>query len=216
MKNFLFLIAIAYSMIFMPSALSAEDKDIILPKHPASVKVDLVTALEQRKTVREYTSKKISLEDLSSILWAANGINRPDGKRTAPSAHGKQYIDIYVVTDTGSYLYDAPGNQLKLILNANVKSKMSGQGHVTKASHILVLVTDMEKIPGLYAGKESKLNWAHSTAGSIAQNVYLMSAVKGIGTCLVAGIKDEDIKKALGLSKNMIPLYVMPLGYEKK
>ena len=93
---------------------------------------------------------------------------------------------------------------------------MSGQGHVTKASHILVLVTDMEKIPGLYVGKESKLNWAHSTAGSIAQNVYLMSAARGIGTCLVAGIKDEDIKKALGLSKNMIPLYVMPLGYEKK
>ena len=163
MKNFLFMIAIAYAMTFIPSALSAENKDIILPKHPANVKVDLVTALEQRKTVREYTSQKISPEDLSTILWAANGINRPDGKRTAPSAHGKQYIDIYVVTDTGGYLYDAPGHQLKLILNANVKSKMSGQGHVTKASHILVLVTDMEKIPTISGeGKQAQLGSLHS------------------------------------------------------
>lgn len=216
MRIIIFLIAIAYAIISIPSAYSAESKDIALPKRPAVVKVDLVAALEQRKTVREYTSKKISLEDLSSILWAANGINRPDGKRTAPSAYGKQYIDIYVVTDTGSYLYDATGHQLKLILNANVKSKMSGQGHVASASHILVLVADTENIPGLYSGKECKLNWAHSTAGGIAQNVHLMSAAKGIGTCIVAGIKDDDIKKSLGLSKSKVPLYVMPLGYEKK
>jgi len=69
MKNFLFLIAMAYAMTFIPSALSADNKDIILPKHPANVKVDLVTALEQRKTVREYSSQKISPEDLSAMLW---------------------------------------------------------------------------------------------------------------------------------------------------
>jgi nitroreductase len=216
MKKGFFLIALFSIMMFAPAVFSAENQDITLAKHPASVKVDLVAALEHRKSIREYSAKKLSPEDLSAILWAANGVNRPDGKRTAPSAYGKEYIDIYVVTDTGSYLYDAPKHELKFILGANVKNKMSGQGFVAKASHILVLVSDTGKIPGLFLGKEGKLTWANATAGAIAQNVYLMSAAKGIGTCFVAGIQADDIKKALGLSKDMVPIYVMPLGYEKK
>ncbi|HVO84748.1 MAG TPA: nitroreductase family protein, partial [Syntrophobacteria bacterium] len=145
--------------------------------------------------------------------WAANGVNRPDGKRTAPSAYGKQYIDIYVVTDTGGYLYDAPNQKLKPVTALNVKDRLAGQAHVAKASHILVLVADMGKVPGSAA--ETKLNWAHSTAGTIAENVHLMGAAKGVGTGIVAGIRPEEIRQALNLSKDSVPLYVMPLGYEK-
>lgn len=192
---------------------AGEASEISLPARPAAVNVDLVIALEQRRTTREYATAKLSPEDLSAILWAANGVNRPDGKRTAPSAYGRQYVDIYVVTDTGGYLYDAPNQKLVLVTSLNVKERLAGQGHVAKASHILVLVADMSKVPG--SAPETKLNWAHSTAGTIAENVHLMGAAKGVGTGIVAGIRPDEIRQALSLSKDSLPLYVMPLGYQK-
>ena len=195
--------------------IAGENKDIILPNRPSIANVDLVTALEKRKTTREYAARKLSVEDLSAILWAANGVNRPDGKRTSPSAHGKQYIDIYVVTDTGTYLYDPPDYKLKFISDFNSKEKLSAQGHVAKASHVFILVCNVDKLPGGSSGKETR-SWAHATAGHIAQNVYLMSAAKGIGTCMVAGIKEQNIREALGGSENLVPLYIMPLGYLKE
>ena len=197
---------------FSASVFAGEVKEISLPARPTRVNVDIVNALEQRRTTRDYATTQLSLEDLSAVLWAANGVNRPDGKRTAPSAYGKQYIDIYVVTDTGGYLYDAPNQKLLLVTSLNVKDRMAGQGHVGKASHILVLAADMSKVPG---SSETKLNWAHSTAGAIAENVHLMCAARAIGTGIVASIKTDEIRQALNLAKDSVPLYVMPLGYQK-
>jgi nitroreductase len=198
---------------FSASVFAGEVKEISLPARPTRVNVDIVNALEQRRTTRDYATTKLSLEDLSAVLWAANGVNRPDGKRTAPSAYGKQYIDIYVVTETGGYLYDAPNQKLVLVTSLNVKDSLAGQGHVAKASYILVLAADMSKVPGSLT--ETKLNWAHSTAGTIAENVHLMCAARAIGTGIVAGIKTEEIRQALNLAKDSVPLYVMPLGYQK-
>lgn len=73
-------------------------------------------ALSDRHSDREYAAKELSLQDLSDLLWAANGINRPDGKRTAPSALNKQDIDIYVIMKEGAYLYDAKANSLQPML----------------------------------------------------------------------------------------------------
>jgi SagB-type dehydrogenase family enzyme len=191
-------------------AYSGSANEINLPTRPSKSNIDMVTALEQRRTTREYSTSKLSLEDLSAILWAANGVNRPDGKRTAPSAHGRQYIDIYVAADTGVYLYDAPHHKLIEVTNQNVKDKLARQGHVATSSHVLVLVADLNKVPG--SAGDTKLYWAHSTAGTIAENVHLMAAARGVGTGMVAGIKADDIRAALNLAKEAVPLYVMPLG----
>ena len=192
-----------------------EEKNITLPPHPESTGVDLVTALEKRQTTRTYSSQPVTMGDLSALLWAANGVNRKDGKRTAPSAYGNQYIEIYVVTDSGSYYYDALKHTLKYRMSFNTKSTLSGQKHVLIASHVLVIVVDQDKIPGYFIDKDIKMRWAHATAGAIAQNVYLMAAAREIGTCIVGGINEKDIQKSLKLPKNQIPLYIMPLGYQR-
>ena len=106
---------------------SGSSNVINLPARPAKSNVDIVAALEQRRTTREYAPATLSLEDLSAILWAANGVNRPDGKRTAPSAHGRQYIDIYVVADNGGYLYDANGHKLVEVTDRKVKDRVARQ-----------------------------------------------------------------------------------------
>ena len=178
---------------------SGNAKEINLPARPSKSNIDIVTALEQRRTTREYSPAKLSLEDLSAILWAANGVNRPDGKRTAPSAHGRQYIYIYVAGDNGVYLYDAPGHKLIEVTGQNVKDRLARQGHVAASSHVLVLVADLSKVPG--SAGDTQLYWAHSTAGTIAENVHLMAAARGVGTGIVAGIKADDIRAALNLEK---------------
>ena len=197
-------------------ALGAELKDIPLPKRPQSVQSDLVSALEKRKSVREYRPEKLSTADLSAILWAANGVNRDYGRRTAPSAFGNEYIEIYVVSDEGAWSYDATAHRLKAVAPAGLKSRLTGQRFVGRASHVLVLVADPGKFPGFFTSSEERLRWAHATTGAIAQNVYLMSAARGVGTCLVAGVEVETIRQGLGLPAGALPLYVMPLGYEDR
>lgn len=192
---------------------SGSSNVINLPARPAKSNVDIVAALEQRRTTREYAPATLSLEDLSAILWAANGVNRPDGKRTAPSAHGRQYIDIYVVADNGGYLYDANGHKLIEVTDRKVKDRVARQGHIAKSSHVLVLMADLSRVPG--STEDTKLWWAHSTAGTIAENVHLMAAARGIGTGIVAGIQVDEIRRALSLPMEAVPLYVMPLGYLK-
>jgi SagB-type dehydrogenase family enzyme len=198
------------------SICGAGPQDIILPKRPSAVPADMVKALENRKSVRDYTAARLTLQDLSAILWAANGVNRDYGRRTAPSAFGNEYIDIYVVSDEGAWRYDASAHRLKAAAPAGLKARIASQRFVGRASHVLVLVADPGKFPGFFASGEERLRWAHATAGAIAQNVYLMSAACGVGTCLVAGIDGEAIRKGLGLSAEAMPLYVMPLGYEEK
>ena len=207
-----FLLSLALSL---PLA-AAAPKDIVLPKRPSSAGQDLVTALEKRKTTREYAAGRLSEQDLSALLWAANGVNRPYEFRTAPSAFGNSYIDVYVVADGGTYLYDAPGHRLMFLSAMNDRARLSGQRHVGGASHVLVLVADRDRLPTVAADGETLMRWAHVTAGAVAQNVYLMAAARGIGTCLVGGIKEPEVRSALGLPQSRVPLYVMPLGNLKK
>lgn len=216
MKRLLFAIIMIFMVSFIAGAYAEETVDtgdLSLAERPKSVNVDLITALEERKSSRQYALHTISTEALSVILWAANGVNRPDGKRTAPSAYGKQYIDIYVATPQGFYLYDAQAHGLKYKGKADIRKKLSKQQHVMKASHVLILVANMEEVPGYFIDQDIKKNWAHATAGAIAENVYLMASAKDVGTCLVAGLEEQDVRRELKLSSEQIPLYLMPLGY---
>ncbi|HRZ20791.1 MAG TPA: nitroreductase family protein, partial [Bacteroidales bacterium] len=100
---------ITFTLILLSSCLFAQDLDTIrlYPPDLQSGKL-LMQALQERKSSRAYADKDLSLKDLSNLLWAANGINRPEeGKRTAPTSRNKQELDVYVVLRSGIYLYDA-------------------------------------------------------------------------------------------------------------
>ena len=207
--------ALAAALLASPASGSGS-KDIALPKRPASAQADLVQVLENRKSVRDYRQERLAVQDLSAVLWAANGVNRDYGRRTAPSAFGNEYIELYVVGDDGAWRYDAPAHRLRAAGPAGLKGRLTSQRFVGRASHVLVFVADPGKFPGFFTSGEERLRWAHATAGAIAQNVYLMAAARGIGTCLVAGVDGDAIRKGLGLPSDAIPLYVMPLGYEER
>jgi nitroreductase len=86
----------------------------------------VMEALSVRASVREWSDKDLSLQDLSDLLWAANGINRPDsGKRTASSAMNAQDVDIYIFMKDGAYLYDAAQHALNPVAGGDHRTEIT-------------------------------------------------------------------------------------------
>ncbi|UCH00859.1 MAG: nitroreductase family protein, partial [Deltaproteobacteria bacterium] len=151
----------------------------------------------------------------STILWAANGINRPDGKRTAPSSYGKYYINLYVVSNKGIYIYDVPKHELRSISDEDVRRQIARQKYVGEASHTIVFTADRSKFHPLVK-EEAKIPVAYATAGCIGQNIYLITNALNLGTSFVLGIKGDVIREKLKLKEDEIPLCAMPIGYPKR
>jgi len=200
-------------LIILSGTIAFADNSIVLDKPFETVALDIVKAIKNRKTERNYTNQIISQQHLSTLLWAAYGINRQDGKHTVPTAYGKDYMRIYVIYNEKSYKYIPEKNILQFI-QSNVSTSMaSTQGWVGKSRCVVVIVADLNAFPFYVSSKEEKIRLANLTAGCIAQNVYLISAAMYIGTCLVAGVNETGCRKALKLNDTDIPLIVMPLGY---
>jgi nitroreductase len=155
----------------------------------------LSKALENRKTIREVSDKKLSLQVLSNLLWAACGVNRKKGpfglpSRTAASASNSQEIDVYVAMKEGAYLYDAFQHKLLPIAAEDLRPLAIGQGQVSlgdKAPVRLIYVADINKLtntagyqePGLQ-NPEVQISYYFVDTGLIAGNVYLFAASQGM------------------------------------
>jgi nitroreductase len=191
--------------------------DIMLEKPYSGVNVDLIKAYELRKSTKYFSKKEISIKELSTILWSANGINRKDGKRTAPSPFGKELINLYVFSSSGIYIYDAAQNKLQLRSIKNAKMEIgaeSGARGTKTASLVLLLTGDLSKLPD-FLSRDVKINTAHATAGTIGQNVYLIANALDLGTRFVGSLNEKGIRNCLALNEDEIPLYIMPLGHKK-
>jgi len=164
--------------------------------------------VQKRHTSREYGDKVPDRQMLSSLLWAAYGTNRPDGKRTAPSAHDWQYIDVYVADRVGVYRFDAKQHDLELVKAGDFRSK-TGEG---TAPVSLVYVSDSRKF-GTDTSDELKLLYGAATTGAIAQNVYLFCAANGLNTGVRADIDRPTLHGAIGLAPEQKILLAQSVGY---
>ena len=191
------------------------ERNIVLDPPQELFHIDLGEALSSRRSTRDFIQQDVTLQDLSTVLWAANGINRKDGKRTAPAPHGKYVIDIYVAMDQGVYLYDAEQHRLGYLSDYNLKAKAGKQGDIKKAYCVLILVAKTHRFP-IIVNKEDRLLMSHATAGCIGQNVYLAANALQLGTRLVQWQNEKIISEVLELQKNELPLFIMPLGYPKE
>ena len=171
-------------------------------------------ALKERQSTREYGPQKLSPQVLSNLLWAAWGINRPDGRRTAPSASNRQEIEIYVVTADGAYVYDAKANTLNTVADADLRKSTGSQAYVAEAPLNLVYVADFSK---LGQGDENSKNAdAHIDTGFIAQNVYLFCASEGLGAVVRGSVNRAELSKALNLRPDQRIIVAQTVGYLKK
>lgn len=155
--------------------------------------ISLMAALKKRKTDRNISDKKLTLQQLSDLLWAADGVNRPDGKRTSPAAMAKYAVDIYVVLPEGVYLYDVPKHELTPIAKGDYRKDTGKQDFVYTAPLNLVYVINLKNWENLNRPVQvnKRDRWIILEAGFFVQNVYLYCASEGLGT-VVRGYIDED------------------------
>jgi nitroreductase len=170
-------------------------------------------ALLNRCSSREFAPDALPLQLLSDLLWAAYGVNRADGGRTAPSALNAQEIDVYVALPEGGYLYDAQRHALNLVVSQDLRRITGYQDFVDEAPLDLVFVADhrrMVMVP--VAQRES---YASAAAGAIAQSVYLFAASAGLATVIRAWIDRGAIADALALSHDQQVLLSQTVGFPK-
>ena len=190
-----------------------ELKPVALPTPQTSGGKPLMQVLRERKSVRDFGGEPLSRQTISNLLWAAWGVNREDGRRTAPSASNRQEIDVYVVMADGAYLYDAPANTLKPVAPADLRKFAGTQAYVAGAPVNLVYVADTAKLGGDDA---ARLATANADTGFIAQNVYLFCASEGLGTVVRGSVNRDDLGKALNLRATQRITLAQSVGYAKK
>jgi SagB-type dehydrogenase family enzyme len=167
--------------------------------------------LSLRASVREWSDEELSLQDLSDLLWAANGVNRPEKKmRTAPSPGNAQDIDVYVLMKEGAYLYDAFENMLKPIANGDFR-QLRGEQFAVSEPISLLLVSEITRFR--MGDQELRLHWAAITAGIVSQNISLFCAATGLGTVPRAGFDKEKVRDILKLKDTQYPILNHPVGH---
>ncbi len=187
---------------------------IALPAPQTDGGKPLMQALKERRTTRSLTDAPLSAQQLSNLLWAAFGVNRPDRHRTAPSARNWQEIDVYVVKADGAYLYDAQANSLRRVLAQDIRASAGTQAHARNAAITLVYVADTRRMDG--AGEATRAEFAAADAGFIAQNVYLYCASEGLGTVVFASIDRERLAAALKLDRSQRIVLGQSVGWPAK
>jgi nitroreductase len=148
------------------------------------------------------------------VLWAAYGVNRPDGGRTAPTAINAQEIDVFAALPTGAYLYDAARNVLTLVAATDVRRVTGYQDFVDEAPLDLVYVADYTRLRMVPASQRT--SYSSAAAGAICQNVYLYAASNGLATVIRAWIDRDAIAEALGLTHDQQVLFSQTVGYPKR
>jgi len=204
----LWLIAIAVSG---QETKPADMKPLFLPPPQIEGGRPLMQVLKERKTGREFSTDGLPIQMLSNLLWAAWGVNRDDGRRTAPSSRNRQEIDVYVALAEGLFLYNAKDHRLDPILVGDVRAATAGkQPWAGQAPLSLVYVADQAKMGGPDDAT------AFVDTGFISQNVYLYSASEGLAT-VVHEIPDRvTLGKAMKLRPEQRITLAQAVGYPKK
>jgi len=190
---------------------------VMLVRPDLDLPASLMKAFKERRSVREYDTLPVMLHHLSELLWAANGVNREDGRRTAPAAVNQQITDIYVILPGGAYLYDVPGSRLLPVASGDLRRLAGKQEFVKTAPVNIIYVADPARFksrpgPAPAIPDEEKLNWARIAIGAQAQNVGLYCASEKLGNVVRAMVDREKLGAALKLGPSQAILLAQTIG----
>jgi SagB-type dehydrogenase family enzyme len=186
---------------------------LVLPEPQTAGGMPLMDALRARHSAREFSDRVLPAQALSDLLWAADGVNRGDGKRTAPSARDWREIDVYVFTADGVFVYEAKAHALRRVSDRDLRALTGRQDFPASAPANLVYVADTTRMADTDA--EQKTFYAATDTGFIAQNVYLFCASAGLA-CVVRGSVDrEALANALALKPEQRITLAQTVGYPK-
>ena len=207
--------ALLAATLIMPTAVEAAS-DINLPTVEIGKGMSVTTALNGRRSTREYSNKALTNKQLSKIFWAANGFNRPSvGGRVNPAAHGEYVIDVYAIMADGIYLYEPRDHKLVLIKDGDhreLASKKPGFPRTAPLNLVYVAYTgDMKKSP--HASDATKqARYLGVAAGTMAQSVALVLEAEGLGGCVRGSVNEEQFRLVAELNDDQEIILAQTIG----
>ena len=196
----------------------AENKIFQLPAPDLIGSVPVEKAIAERRSVRQFTDDPLSLEIVSQMMWASQGITEDGRKRAAPSAGATYPLEIYLVANRveglkpGLYHYLVHQHGLEAIriqdLGKQLGEAASGQNMIRKAAFNIVIAADYEQTTGRYGARGER--YVHIEVGHVGQNIYLQAEALGLGTVAVGAFDDTKVRELLGIEEEV--LYIMPVG----
>ena len=171
-------------------------------------------ALQNRQTIRNFTGKPLPAQQLSQLLWAAYGVNRPDGKLTVPAALNRHAFSLYVLTQDGASLYLPKEHRLDQVSPKTLLPLADGSGRLGPAAGTAILLVGNAKVfDDLGATPEKAAFYLGVEAGAICQDIYLYCAAQGLGTVCCGSLQADALAKALQLPQGQVPFLTMVVGF---
>ena len=196
------------------TAFAPENRVIKLPPPQTTGGGELLNALKARTSTRAFSPRPLSQNLLSTLLWAAFGVNRPaTGGRTAPSAHGWQEIEIYAALPDALYRYDAASHALELSVARDLRPLTGVQDYVGSAPLNLVYVTDYSKMKD--ASEADRVFFSATDAAVIAQNVYLFCATMRLAVVVRGLVDRKQLAHAMELRRDQRIVLAQSVGYQR-
>lgn len=203
-----------------PTSSSKGMQVIPLPAPMREGRMSVEQAMAHRRSRREYRATPLSLATISQLLWAAQGVTDPRGRRTAPSAGALYPLEVYLLAGEveglppGVYHYDPRAHALSTTLPGDQRSELAraalDQMWLADAPVVLVFTAVYARTIAKY-GRRGR-QYVHMDAGCAAQNVYLQAEALGLGTVFVGAFHDARVQAVLALSEQETPLVIMPVG----
>ncbi len=189
-------------------------KNILLPMPDTTNGLTLMKALKSRASANQFDTTSIKVQDLSNLLWAANGINRPnEKKKTAPSALNAQDIDIFVFIKSGIYLFDSEKQMLRHISNADSREMFSKKPSDSIIPPLVcLLISDISRFK--FGNDSLKIQWAAMDAGMVSQNISLFCSSFGLSTRPRASMNKQKLKEILKLKDTQYIMLNHPVSYK--
>ena len=229
MKSYVwaFALLIASLIIYGETVMAQGDRPksessyrIVLPEPRLESKVSTEEALLKRRSVREYGNTPLSLQEVSQLLWAAQGITGAYGMRTAPSAGALYPIELYLVTGrvdelaAGIYRYRPKGHNLLKLVEGDKRRDLYlaalEQEAVRDAAAAIVIAAVYGRTTIKYGTRG--MRYVHMEVGSVAQNIYLQGVSLKLGTVFIGAFDDKKVKRVINMPEKEEPLAIMPIG----
>ncbi len=174
----------------------------------------LEETLERRRSKRSFIPKRLSLEQIAQLLWAAQGAF-PRGRRTVPSAGGIYPLEVYLVTRENVQRYVPRDHDLVETLRGDVVAQLceaaGGQEFIREAPASIVIAADHGAMEGRYGERAER--YICMEAGHAAQNIQLQAVALGLGSVPIGAFDDDQVHSVLKLPDEQWPLYIIPVGY---
>jgi len=194
------------------------EAEITLPNPSTSGGMAVAEAIAKRRSIRNFAGEPLTLEEVSQLAWAAQGITEPNRKyRAAPSAGALYPLELYVLTHEGVFHYIPDRHSLAPITSKDRRSDLSraalGQSFIADAALSFVITAVYARTEAKYGGRARM--YVHMEAGHVAENIHLQAVALGLGSVPVGAFRDRAVSDVIGLPSDHTPLYIIPVGHPR-